>query len=87
MHSDSRLDYLSQVLHHMKVSDNSEQPGQGEESEPKPVVENASSADSQERLRKVLADLELTPEQTRDDIAIRSSRDQELLDDVPPHHG
>ena len=71
----------------MKVSDNIEQPGQDMESEPNPVAENAPSAESQERLRKVLADLELTPEQTRDDIAIRVSRDQELMDDVPPHHG
>jgi len=87
MQSDSWLDYLGQVLHHMKVSFNSEKPGQDSESEPKPGNEPDSSVDSQERLRKLLDDLELTPEQTRDDIVVRSSRDQDFLDDVPPHHG
>ena len=42
---------------------------------------------AQERLRKLLANLELTPEQTRDDMVAPSSRDQEILSDVPPHHG
>jgi len=71
----------------MKVSDNSEKPEPDGQSEPKPVSENDSSIDSQQRLRKLLEDLELTPEQTRDDIVVRSSRDQDFLDDVPPHHG
>lgn len=39
------------------------------------------------RLRALLDGAELTPEQTRDDIAPPSNRDRELLEDVPPHHG
>jgi len=87
MQSDSWLDYLGQVLHHMKVSDNSEEPDSDRESETKAVSETDSSVNSQQRLRKLLEDLELTPEQTRDDIVVPSSRDQDFLDDVPPHHG
>ena len=71
----------------MKVSDNnslSEQDSGSEAEEPK---QNDAALESQERLRKLLSELELTPEQTRDDKVIRSSRDQEILDDVPPHHG
>jgi hypothetical protein len=71
----------------MNVSDNNEEPKHDLVSPEDAVVEIDSNADSQERLRKLLADLELTPEQTRDDIVVRSSRDQEFLDDVPPHHG
>ena len=71
----------------MNVSDNNEEPKHDLVSPEDSVVEIDSNADSQERLRKLLADLELTPEQTRDDIVVRSSRDQEFLDDVPPHHG
>jgi len=71
----------------MKVTDNSEKPSQESGSELPPASNNDSAAQSQESLRKLLADLELTPEQTRDDIVIRSSRDHEILDDVPPHHG
>jgi hypothetical protein len=40
-----------------------------------------------EKLKDLLADLDLTPEQTRDDIAISDSRDNEILRDIPPHHG
>ncbi len=39
------------------------------------------------KLRALLGEVELTPEQTSDDIAPKSSRDRELVDDVPPHHG
>lgn len=40
------------------------------------------------KLKALLDGLELTPEQTRDDIAPpSSSRDSEILRDVPPHHG
>ena len=42
---------------------------------------------SAKRLRALLDEVELTPEQTSDDVAPRESRDHELLDDVPPHHG
>jgi len=38
-------------------------------------------------LRALLDGVELTPEQTSDDVAPSSNRDRELLDDVPPHHG
>lgn len=71
----------------MKVTDNSEKPNQESGSELPPASNDDSLAQSQENLRKILADLELTPEQSRDDIVIRSSRDQAILDDVPPHHG
>jgi len=70
----------------MNVSDNSQRPKQDPESQGA-EVEIDSTQESQERLRKLLADLDLTPEQTRDDMVVRSSRDQEFLDDVPPHHG
>lgn len=45
-----------------------------------------------EKLRALLDGLDLTPEQTKDDIEIKSSatesnRDREILGDVPPHHG
>ena len=42
---------------------------------------------SSARLRALLDGVELTPEQTSDDIAPTSNRDRELLEDVPPHHG
>ncbi|NBO25486.1 MAG: hypothetical protein EBU89_00515 [Actinobacteria bacterium] len=38
-------------------------------------------------LRALLDGVELTPEQTSDDVAPPSNRDRELLEDVPPHHG
>ena len=44
-------------------------------------------AQSAKRLRALLDDVELTPEQTSDDIAPKTNRDRELIDDVPPHHG
>ena len=46
-----------------------------------------TKAQSSARLRALLDDVELTPEQTSDDIAPTSNRDRELLEDVPPHHG
>ncbi|MEY4900722.1 MAG: hypothetical protein RL741_1083 [Actinomycetota bacterium] len=42
---------------------------------------------SAKRLRALLDDVELTPEQTSDDIVPKTNRDRELIDDVPPHHG
>jgi hypothetical protein len=39
------------------------------------------------RLRALLDEIELTPEQTSDDMAPQTNRDRELLEDVPPHHG
>jgi hypothetical protein len=44
------------------------------------------------KLRALLDGLDLTPEQTKDDIefpnrSAESSRDREILGDVPPHHG
>lgn len=48
---------------------------------------DGQSPESLARLRALLDGVELTPEQTRDDIAPPSNRDRELLEDVPPHHG
>jgi hypothetical protein len=47
----------------------------------------AAKAKSSARLRELLDEVELTPEQTSDDVAPASNRDRELLEDVPPHHG
>jgi hypothetical protein len=46
-----------------------------------------AKAQSSARLRELLDEVELTPEQTSDDVAPASNRDRELLEDVPPHHG
>ena len=54
---------------------------------------NSATNEKREALRRALADLELTPEQTSDDQmdtteSVKSdSRDNDLLGDVPPHHG
>lgn len=40
-----------------------------------------------EKLRALLDGLDLTPEQTKDDIASPRNRDSEIMRDVPPHHG
>lgn len=40
-----------------------------------------------QKLRALLDGLDLTPEQTKDDISKPSNRDSEILRDVPPHHG
>ena len=48
-----------------------------------PVAVGAGS----EVTSSLLDGVELTPEQTSDDIAPPSNRDRELLEDVPPHHG
>ena len=39
------------------------------------------------KLRALLDGLDLTPEQTKDDLAKPSNRDSEIIADVPPHHG
>jgi len=57
-------------------------------STPENLDENLDAkAMSSARLRTLLEDVELTPEQTSDDVAPPSNRDRELLEDVPPHHG
>jgi hypothetical protein len=43
--------------------------------------------ESAAKLRALLDGIELTPEQTSDDVAPPANRDRELLEDVPPHHG
>lgn len=43
--------------------------------------------ESAQKLRALLDGVDLAPEQTSDDIAPKSNRDRELLEDVPPHHG
>jgi len=50
-------------------------------------AESDQKAQSAKRLRALLDDVELTPEQTNDDVAPKTNRDRELIDDVPPHHG
>jgi len=50
-------------------------------------AESDQKVQSAKRLRALLDDVELTPEQTSDDIAPKTNRDRELIDDVPPHHG
>jgi hypothetical protein len=40
-----------------------------------------------QKLRALLDGLDLTPEQTKDDISKPSNRDSEIFRDVPPHHG
>ncbi len=40
-----------------------------------------------QKLRALLDGLDLTPEQTKEDISKPSNRDSEILRDVPPHHG
>jgi|GEM_PF-1249181 hypothetical protein len=54
-----------------------------------PESQKGKSTESEgaKKLRALLGEVELTPEQTSDDIAPKSSRDRELVDDVPPHHG
>ncbi len=57
-----------------------------------PAADNSAlSADEikvkNKKLKDLLDDLDLTPEQTRDDISKPSNRDSEILGDVPPHHG
>ena len=46
-----------------------------------------AKAQSSAKLRELLDGVELTQEQTSDDIAPQTNRDRELLEDVPPHHG
>lgn len=50
-------------------------------------VPEPSDDKAKDALREQLAKLDLAPDQTSDDIAPRSPRDQELWDNVPPHHG
>ena len=53
----------------------------------KPEETVDANAQSSAKLRALLDEVELTPEQTSDDVAPPSNRDRELLEDVPPHHG
>ena len=46
-----------------------------------------AKSQSSAKLRALLDGVELTPEQTSDDVAPPTNRDRELLEDVPPHHG
>lgn len=49
-------------------------------------ADSDQKAQSAKRLRALLDDVELTPEQTSDDVIPKTNRDRELIDDVPPHH-
>ena len=52
---------------------------------PETLAKNSKTKN--EKLKALLDDLDLTPEQTKDDIVKSSNRDNEILGDVPPHHG
>lgn len=39
------------------------------------------------KLRSLIDGLDLTPEETRDDILVQVNRDVEILQNKPPHHG
>jgi hypothetical protein len=52
-----------------------------------PADSEKQKQESAKRLRALLDGVDLAPEQTSDDIAPKTSRDRELLEDVPPHHG
>jgi hypothetical protein len=52
-----------------------------------PEESSDAKAQSSAKLRALLDGVELTPEQTSDDVAPPTNRDRELLEDVPPHHG
>ena len=52
-------------------------------------VANSDPHDAQDalaKLRAALSKMDLTPEQTQDDVALTTNRDRDLLDEVPPHH-
>lgn len=72
-----------QLLQHIGVSGS-----KNSDAEP-----DSSITAKKEALRKAMADLDLTPEQTSDDrpeVAEKGdsgSRDSDILGDVPPHHG
>jgi len=48
--------------------------------------DDAAESTGAKKLRALLDGVELTPEQTSDDISPKTSRDRELIEDVPPHH-
>lgn len=52
-----------------------------------PKDSQTQKQESAKKLRALLDGVDLAPEQTSDDIAPKSNRDRELLEDVPPHHG
>jgi len=45
-----------------------------------------SQTDAENDLRAQLSGLNLTPDQTADDIVQQPSRDEDFLREVPPHH-
>jgi hypothetical protein len=51
-----------------------------------PIDESQDEA-AKAALRELLAKLDLSPEQTSDDVVQLAPRDEELRDNVPPHHG
>lgn len=82
----SKLANSVQVLHHMGMSDNQDA-RTAESAEQVPATPaGKETQDAQENLRRALAQVQLTPAQTRDDIAPVESRDRDLMEDVPPHH-
>ena len=51
---------------------------------------NPTSDDARARMLRALRGVDLDPQQTTDDVvapAESGNRDQEMKDDVPPHHG
>lgn len=51
------------------------------------VANEDTRKQNSKKLLEELRGLDLTPEQTRDDISNSQSRDEDILGDVPPHHG
>ena len=65
----------------------STQSAQNESTESKLQSESSAKKVKNEKLRALLAGLDLAPDQTTDDLTKPSNRDSEILRDVPPHHG
>ena len=60
---------------------------QNESTESKLQSESTAKKAKNEKLRALLAGLDLAPDQTTDDLTKPLNRDSEILRDVPPHHG
>jgi hypothetical protein len=76
-HSQVELGFLNLRYQHRSMSSTPNNPQESAD----------AKAQSSAKLRALLDGVELTPEQTSDDVAPPTNRDRELLEDVPPHHG
>jgi hypothetical protein len=77
VHSQVELGFLNLRYQHRSMSSTPNNPEESAD----------AKAQSSAKLRALLDGVELTPEQTTDDVAPPTNRDRELLEDVPPHHG